>query len=122
VRIGVRMVRAADSTPLLDRSWTGRLGELPDLQREITVAITGAIGARLGSERSRLETRRGEVDQRAYDAYLRGRFELERGELEQARASFEQAGQLAPRWAPPLVGLANYYTTLPFALFRRPVR
>jgi tetratricopeptide (TPR) repeat protein len=115
VRIGVRMVRAADSTPLLDRSWTGRLGELPDLQREITVAITGAIGARLGSERSRLETRRGEVDQRAYDAYLRGRFELERGELEQARASFEQAGQLAPRWAPPLVGLANYYTALPFA-------
>jgi tetratricopeptide (TPR) repeat protein len=55
------------------------------------------------------------VDQRAYDAYLRGRFELERGELEQAKASFEQAGQLAPQWAPPLVGLANYYTTLPFA-------
>ena len=115
VRIGVRMVRAADSTSLLDRSWTGRLGELPNLQREITVAITGAIGARLGSERSRLETRQGEVDQRAYDAYLRGRFELERGELEQAKASFEQAGRLAPQWAPPLVGLANYYTTLPFA-------
>ena len=115
VRIGVRMVRAADSTPLLDRSWAGRLGELPDLQREITVAITGAIGAKLGNERSRLEARRGEVDQRAYDAYLRGRFELERGELEQAKASFEQAGQLAPQWPPPLVGLANYYTTLPFA-------
>ena len=115
VRIGVRMVRAADSTSLLDRSWTGRLGELPNLQREITVAITGAIGARLGSERSRLETRQGEVDQRAYDAYLRGRFELERGELEQAKASFEQAGRLAPQWAPPLVGLANYYTTLPFS-------
>ena len=115
VRIGVRMVRAADSTPLLDRSWAGRLGELPDLQREITVAITGAIGAKLGNERSRLEARRGEVDQRAYDAYLRGRFELERGELEQAKASFEQAGRLAPQWAPPLVGLANYYTTLPFA-------
>ncbi len=115
VRIGVRMVRAADSTALLDRSWTGRLGELPNLQREITVAITGAIGAPLGSERSRLETRRGEVDQRAYDAYLRGRFELERGELERAKASFEQAGRLAPQWAPPLVGLANYYTTLPFA-------
>jgi eukaryotic-like serine/threonine-protein kinase len=115
VRIGVRLVRAADSTPLLDRSWAGRLGELPNLQREITVAITGAIGAKLGSERGRLEVRRGEVDQRAYDAYLRGRFELERGELEQAKASFEQAGRLAPQWAPPLVGLANYYTTLPFA-------
>jgi serine/threonine-protein kinase len=116
VRVSVRLVRAADSTPLLDRSWAGRLGELPNLQREIAVAITGATGARMaGSERSRLQARRGEVDQRAYDAYLRGRFQLERGDPEQARAAFEQAGRIAPGWAPPLVGLANYYTSLPFA-------
>ena len=54
------------------------------------------------------------MDQRAYEAYLRGRFHLERGELEQARAQFEQAGRIAPDWAPPYVGLANYYTSLPF--------
>ena len=54
------------------------------------------------------------MDQRAYDAYLRGRFYLDRGEMEQARAQFEQAGRIAPDWAPPYVGLANYYTTLPF--------
>ena len=115
VRVSLRVVRAADSTALLDRSWSRRLGELPEIQREMTVAITGAIGATLGTERGRLGARRGEVDQRAYDAYLRGRFELERGELEQARATFEQAGRIAPGWAPPLVGLANYYSALPFA-------
>jgi serine/threonine-protein kinase len=115
VRVRVRVVRAADSTALLDRSWARRLGELPDLQREMTVAITGAIGARMGTERARLAARRAEVDQRAYDAYLRGRFELEQGDLEQARATFEQAERIAPGWAPPLVGLANYYSALPFA-------
>jgi eukaryotic-like serine/threonine-protein kinase len=115
VRVGVRLIRASDGTPLFDRSYGGRLGELPNLQREITVAITGAIGVKLGSERSRLEAGRGEVDQRAYDAYLRGRFQLERGELEEAKAAFEQADRLAPGWAPPLVGLATYYTSLPFA-------
>ena len=115
VRVSARVVRASDSTSLLDRSWAGLLGELPDLQREMAVAITDAIGAKMGGERARLAVRRAPVDQRAYDAYLRGRFELERGELEQARATFEQAERIAPAWAPPLVGLANYYTSLPFA-------
>jgi len=54
------------------------------------------------------------VDHRAYDAYLRGRFHMERGELEQARTLFEQASRYAPDWAPPNVGMANYYTSLPF--------
>ncbi|HET9039112.1 MAG TPA: protein kinase [Gemmatimonadales bacterium] len=114
VRVSVRFLRAPDSTLLFTREYQGRLGELPDLQREIVTAITGSISARLeGAERSRLDARH-EVDQRAYEAYLRGRFHLERGEVEQARAQFEQAGRIAPDWAPPYVGLANYYTSLPF--------
>jgi TolB-like protein/tRNA A-37 threonylcarbamoyl transferase component Bud32 len=114
VQVSVRFLHAPDSTLLFSRDYQGRLGELPDLQREITIAITGSISARLkGSERSRLNVRR-EVDQRAYESYLRGRFYLDRGELEPARAQFEQAGRIAPDWAPPYVGLASYYTTLPF--------
>jgi eukaryotic-like serine/threonine-protein kinase len=114
VRVNVRFVHAPDSTLLFAREYQGRLGELPDLQRQITMAITGSISAKLkGTERSRLEARH-EVDQRAYDAYLRGRFYLERGEMEQARTQFEQAGRIDPGWAPPYVGLANYYTSLPF--------
>ncbi|MEO7987728.1 MAG: protein kinase [Gemmatimonadales bacterium] len=114
VRVNVRFLRAPDSTLLFTGDYQGRLGELPDLQREITIAITGSISAQLkGAERTRLDARR-EVDQRAYEAYLRGRFYLDRGEMEQARAQFEQAGRIAPDWAPPRVGLANYYTSLPF--------
>ena len=114
VRVSVRLLHAPDSSVILKREYRGRLGELPDLQREITMAITGSIRARLkGSERSRLETRR-EVNQRAFEAYLRGRFYLEREELEPARVQFEQASKIAPDWAPPYVGLANYYALLPF--------
>jgi TolB-like protein len=114
VGIHVRVLHAADSTLLLARDYHGRLGELPDLQRQITVDIASAISARLeGAERSRLDSRR-EVDQRAYDAYLRGRFSLERAELPQALALFEQASRIAPDWAPPYVGVATYYTSLPF--------
>jgi eukaryotic-like serine/threonine-protein kinase len=114
VRVSVRFLHAPDSALLLAKDYQSRLGELPDLQREITVAITGSIGAKLeGSERSRLDVRRV-VNQRAFEAYLRGRFHLEREELEQARTLFEQASRIAPDWAPPYVGLANYYTALPF--------
>ena len=114
VQVTVRFLHAPDSTLLFSGDFQGPLGELPDLQREITLAITSSISAELrGTERSRLAVRRV-VDQRAYEAYLRGRFQLDRGELESARAQFEQAGRIAPDWAPPYVGLANYYMALPF--------
>jgi eukaryotic-like serine/threonine-protein kinase len=114
VRVNVRLLQARDSALLFAKDYQGGLGELPDLQREITLAIAGAIKADIkGTERSRLDARR-EVDQRAYDAYLRGRFYLDRGELEEAHKHFEHAGQIAPEWAPPYVGLANYYAALPF--------
>ena len=114
VRVAVRLLHASDSAVLFAKDYQSRLGELPDVQRDITIAIIGSLSAQVkGTERSRLETRSG-VDQRAYEAYLRGRFHLERGEIEQARGLFEQAGRIAPDWAPPYVGLANYYTSLPF--------
>ena len=114
VRVNVRFLHAPDSVLLFSADYQGRLGELPDLQREITIALTRSIKAELkGAERSRLGAGR-EVDQRAYDAYLRGRFYLDRGEMEQARKLFDEAGRIAPDWAPPYVGLANYYTSLPF--------
>ena len=114
VHLDVHFLRA-DSTTLLSRSWQGSIGALPDLQREITLALTSSINAQLkGEEKTRLDTRRV-VDQRAYDSYLKGRFHLEEGDLEQAKTFFEQASSIAPDWAPPFVGLASYYTSLPFS-------
>jgi Tfp pilus assembly protein PilF len=115
VRVSLGLLHAPDSAVIFVHDYQARLGELPDLQRQIAEDLTRSISARLrGTERSRLAARR-EVNQRAYDAYLRGRFHLERDELERARVLFEQATQIAPDWAPPYVGLANYYTSLPFS-------
>jgi TolB-like protein len=115
IKVRLRFLRAPDSTPLFTKEYERRLGEMPDLQREITTALMGSISASLkGTERSLLDVRR-EVDQRAYESFLRGRFYLEQDELEQARGQFEQASHIAPDWAPPYVGLANYYTSLPFS-------
>ena len=116
VRVSVRFLHAPDSTLLLSKDYQRRLGELPELQREITLAISGSIGASFkgGTARSRPGARR-DVDQRAYEAYLRGRFHLERDELDRALAMFEQASRIAPDWAPPYVGLAQYYASLPFS-------
>jgi TolB-like protein len=114
VVVQVRLLRAPDSTVLFARDYRTGLGNLPDLQREVALAITAAVKAKLeGSERSRLSAR-GAVNQRAYEAYLRGRFYLDQGEGEQARPFFEEASRIAPAWAPPYVGMANYYTSLPF--------
>jgi TolB-like protein/lipoprotein NlpI len=114
VDVSVRFLRARDSTMLFSGSYRDRLGELPDVQRRITLGITRSIGAEVdGAERNRLSGRRA-VDQRAYEGYLRGRFYLERGEFEPARLQFEQSLRVAPDWAPPYVGLAKYYTSLPF--------
>ena len=78
VWVNVRFLHASDSAVLFARDYRRRLGELPNLQREITTAIAAAISTDVkGAERSRLDARR-EVDHRAYDAYLRGRFHLER--------------------------------------------
>jgi serine/threonine protein kinase/tetratricopeptide (TPR) repeat protein len=114
-RVSVRFYHAADGATRWTRNYQAPLDGLPRLQRDITLAIAGEIDAEVKQdERKRLGTR-PEVDQRSYEAYLRGRFHMERGELEQARALFEQARASAPNWAPPYVGLANYYTALPFS-------
>ena len=114
VRVRLRFLHAPDSTTLFAKDYQRRLGELPDLQREIATALTGSISANVKeTEQSRLAVR-GEVEQRAYEAFLRGRFYLEQEEMELARAQFEQASRITPDWAPPYVGMANYYTSLPF--------
>jgi eukaryotic-like serine/threonine-protein kinase len=115
IQVSVRFLRARDSTSLFAGDYGARLGELPDLQRKITIAVSRSIHARLAEpERRRLDAHH-EVDPRALESYLRGRFHFDQGDLEQARALFDQAIRFAPQWAPPYVGLANYYTSLPFS-------
>jgi serine/threonine-protein kinase len=103
------------------KAYRTHLAELPSLQHEVALAVAGAIRAKVDREEHRRLATRLDVDQRAYEAYLRGRFHLERDELEPARAMFERAREIAPGWGAPSVGIAYYYAALPFASDVSPV-
>ena len=115
VYVTVALLDPAGGTPRWSRDYSATLDGLPHLEREIALAIADASHAELARDEQARLAAGAEVDRRAYEAYLRGRFHMERDELDRARAFFEQARSIAPNWAPSYVGLANYYTTLPFA-------
>ena len=114
VRVHVRFLRAPDSTLLFARDYEAGSASCRTCSGRSPWPSPARSGPTLkGAERGRLDARR-EVDQRAYEAYLRGRFHLERGELEQAQDAVRAGGPARPRLGAALVGLANYYTSLPF--------
>jgi TolB-like protein len=114
VRVEARLLDAGSRGTLWEDQVAAPLGKLPQHHGSMAVAISRALRAELRrDERARLATA-GEIDRVAYEAFLRGRFALEQGELELARGQFERAATIAPAWAPPHVGLANYWTSLSF--------
>jgi len=114
IQIEVQVLDAERGGVLWKEASAMALGDLPRRQGSMAIAIAGALRATLRPpERQRLATAQ-DVDRPAYEAWLRGRFALEQGDMELARGQFERAVQLAPKWAPPHVGLANYWTSLSF--------
>ena len=114
IRIEARVLDTERGGVLWNDRFAVALEDLPRRQAGMAIAIAGALRAALQPvERNRLTTAQ-EVDRTAYEAWLRGRFALDQGDIESARRQFERAAQLAPTWAPPHVGLANYWTSLSF--------
>lgn len=114
VRVAVSLLRAADGAAAWREDYVVPLEGLASLPGVLALTIARETRTELARDEQKRLSRRPEVDRRAYEAYLRGRFYMEQGELEQARTQFEQAQAIAPDWAPSYVGMANYYTTLPF--------
>jgi len=121
VRVAVSLLRAADGAAVWRKDYIVPLEGLASLPGVLALTIAGETKTHLGRDEQRRLSRRPEVDRRAYETYLRGRFYMEQDELEQAREMFEQAQVIVPDWAPPYVGLANYYTTLPFVSDTPPI-
>ena len=121
VHVAVSLVRGADGAAMWKQDYIVPLEGLASLPGVLALSIAGETRTQLGRDEQRRLSRRPAVDRRAYEAYLRGRFYMEQDELEQARGMFQQAQAIAPDWAPPYVGLANYYTTLPFVSDTPPV-
>jgi serine/threonine-protein kinase len=121
VRVAMALLRGVDGATEWKHEYVLTLEGLAKLPSTLALAIAHATRTELGGDEQKRLLRQPDVDRRAYDAYLRGRFFVEQDELEQARAMFEQAQAIAPDWAPPYVGMANYYTALPFVSDTPPV-
>lgn len=117
VRITAQLIYAPADQHLWTKSYERNLSDVLLLQSEVARNIADEIRITLTpQEELRLAGAR-RVDPEAQDAYLRGMYYSDKGTLEDLKKSFdyfEKALEKDPRYAPAYVGIAEYYSVLPF--------
>jgi tetratricopeptide (TPR) repeat protein len=112
VGITMQLIHAPSDRHLWAKSYERDLGNVLDLQREVTHAIVDEIQAKLTvPEKARLASVQS-VDAQAHEDYLKGRFSWEKAELRKSIAYFQRAIQETPNYALAYAGLANAYISL----------
>jgi TolB-like protein/Flp pilus assembly protein TadD len=112
VRVTAQLVNPANQRNLWAESYDRGAQDILTLQREITQAIAGEIGARLGGSPRAHPVSRAAVIPEAYDFYLRGKSlatRRVRAENREAIRLLEQAVAKDPQYAPAHAALALAY-------------
>src|SRR5216684_3837221 len=116
VRIDVQLIQVSDQTNLWADSYTGDLGDILNVQDEVTAAVAGQIRIALPVGALGVNGAKGTaraVNPEAYDAYLRGRFYwTDRADLHKSIAAYLQAIDKDPNYALAYAGLASAYALL----------
>jgi TolB-like protein/Tfp pilus assembly protein PilF len=121
LRITAQLNDAANGYHLWSQSYDRELKDTLAIQREISQAITAALGVKLAPQASAavsnaLPNGTPPLQPEAYQNYLKGRYFLSKYTAEgnkTALAYFEQAIREDPNYAPAYVGLANCYADAP---------
>ncbi len=117
VRITARLIEAATERQIWAQSYERNLGDVLDLQSELTRAVVGEIQIELTpNEKSRFARSRP-VNAQAFEAYLKGRDYLSQFTADsfgKAIEQFEQAIRLEPRYAAAYAGLAESWQNLEY--------
>lgn len=117
VRITVQLIHARGDRHLWAKSYERNLSDVLLLQSEVARNIADEIRIALTpQEELRLAGAR-RVDPEAQDNYLRGRYYADKATPEDQAKSFDyfrRALEKDPRYAPAYVGMAQYYSYLPF--------
>lgn len=114
LRITAQLINASNGYHLWSECYDREMemGDVFDLQDEITLAVVGTLKLRLlGGEKSAL-LRHHTGNPRAYELYLKGRFHLfkaAKAEIQTGISFFERAIQLDSSYALAYVGLAHAY-------------
>jgi tetratricopeptide (TPR) repeat protein len=122
VRISAHLVNAHDGYQLWAETYDRHLDDVFAIQEEIALAIANTLIGQLFGERSAVRSD-APINPLAYDHYLKGRFNWHRRTQESLRTAathFEQAAELAPKYAPAWAGLADAYAVLGFYDFLSP--
>ena len=119
VRITAQLIYAPDDQHLWSATYDRSLSDVLLLQSEVARTIADQIEVTLTPKEELQLTGARRVDPVAQDAYLRGRYYWQQRDsgpenLKKAFEYFQQALEQDPRYALAYVGVAQYYSVLPF--------
>jgi eukaryotic-like serine/threonine-protein kinase len=117
VRISAQLIYAPADQHLWAKTYDRDLSDVLQLQGEVAREIADEIQITLTPQDELRLAGAPRVNPEAHDAYLRGRYYWDKGTPEDLKKSFdyfEQALEKDPRYAPAYVGIAEYYSYLPF--------
>jgi len=123
LRISAHLVNAHDGYQLWAETYDRHLDDVFAIQEEIALAIADTLTGQLLGKRDAITPVAPVINPLAYDHYLKGRFNWHRRTQESLRTAathFEQAVELAPKYAPAWAGLADAYAVLGFYDFLPP--
>jgi TolB-like protein/DNA-binding winged helix-turn-helix (wHTH) protein/Tfp pilus assembly protein PilF len=115
VSVVVQLIDAREDRHIWAQKFDRRTDDVLTMESELSRAIAGQIGGRLGAVQSAL-ARAPTVDPQAYDRYLMGQYHLQRrtaSDLAKAEQYFRQALERDPNYAPAYAGVASVYALLP---------
>jgi TolB-like protein/DNA-binding winged helix-turn-helix (wHTH) protein/Flp pilus assembly protein TadD len=112
VRISAQLIRVPADTHIWAHSYQGNIGNTFVLQRDVARSIVEQIGAKLTQTERRALGSSRPVNERAYEAYLKGRYFWNKRTKDGLAKSIEQFGQAVsadPTYAQAYSGLADAY-------------
>ncbi|HEX5648818.1 MAG TPA: hypothetical protein VFX69_04100, partial [Steroidobacteraceae bacterium] len=110
VRIDVQLVGATDGFQVWSRTFERRLGDVFQLQSEISQAVLEAVGQRYGQPLGTPARLDAPSNFEAYNAYLLGRHHFHKraeASLQRAASLFQRAVELDPGYALAYTGIAD---------------
>jgi TolB-like protein/tetratricopeptide (TPR) repeat protein/predicted Ser/Thr protein kinase len=110
IRVTAQLISAADGNHIWSERYDREMTDVFAIQDEISQAITDKLRVRLSGDCPAVKRRTENME--AYNLCLRGRFHLSSGSAEsmtKAKEYYEQAIAADPYYAPPWVGLSQYY-------------
>jgi TolB-like protein len=107
VKVSLELIDPNDSTAIWTGQYTREMKDIFAVQAQVAEDVARALRVKLQPTAASTRTASRLVDQRAYDAYLRGRDAASQRNIDQAKRQFEHAVELDDGLAEAHAGLAE---------------